>query len=75
MAWMRHPHTRMAWRRLSDGSALLFANGAAWPATIEDAKVLAAAQWIDGDTLTRLGSGGRELLQTLADGGYLLPEE
>ncbi len=72
--WMRHPHTRMAWRRLSDGSALLFANGAAWPATVDDAKVLAGAQWLDGDTLAALSSAGRELLQTLADGGYLLPE-
>jgi len=71
---MRHPHTRMAWRRLSDGSALLFANGAAWPATVADAKVLAAAQRLDGATLAALSPAGRELLQTLADGGYLLPE-
>ena len=73
--WMRHPHTRMAWRRASDGSALLFANGAAWPATVEDARVLAAAQWLDGETLSALGPAGRALAQTLADGGYLQPVE
>ena len=74
MAWVRHPYTRMAWRRMGDG-AMLFVNGAAFPASVADAKLIAAAEVLDGDLPAALTGKGRALLQTLADGGHYQPDD
>ena len=72
--WRRHPYSRMAWRRMGDG-ALLFVNGAAFQTSVADAKRIAAADTVNAEVPRSLTSKGRELLQTLADGGHFLPDE
>ena len=74
VTWLRHPYSRMAWRRMGDG-ALLFVNGAAFPTSVTDAKLIAAAEVLDADFPATLTSKGRELLQTLADGGHYQHEQ
>lgn len=73
-AFLRHPYSRMAWRRSGD-AALLFANGAAFAATVADARLIAAAQSPDAELLAALSSRGRALLQALADAGHYLAED
>ncbi len=70
--WMRHPYSRMAWRRAAT-DALLFANGAAFPAAVADARALAAASSVDATLLDALTTKGCGLLQQLADAGHFLP--
>ena len=74
MPWLRHPYSRMAWRRMGDG-ALLFANGAAYPASVADARLIAATAVLGAELPAALTGKGRALLQTLADGGHYQPEQ
>ena len=71
--WQRHPYTRMAWRRTGE-EALLFANGAAWPANVADARLLSAAEQANAALLDALSTRGRQLLQQLAEAGHFLPD-
>ena len=48
---------------------------AAFPASVADAKLIAAAEVLDGDLPAALTGKGRALLQTLADGGHYQPED
>ena len=73
-AWLRHPYSRMAWRRMGDG-ALLFVNGAAFQTSVADAKFIAATDVVDASLPAALTAKGRELLQTLADGGHYQLDE
>ena len=68
--WERHPYTRMAWRRANDGQARLFVNGVAHACSMNDARLLAAAEQVDADLLAALTRHGRTLIQTLADAGH-----
>ena len=54
---------------------MLFVNGAAFPASVADAKLIAAAEVLDGDLPAALTGKGRALLQTLADGGHYQPDD
>ncbi|PJK06601.1 transcriptional regulator [Lysobacteraceae bacterium NML71-0210] len=71
--WQRHSYSRMAWRKSGDG-ALLFANGGAWPASVADAKRIAAAELLDAQLAAQLSPQGQALLQTLADAGHYQPQ-
>ncbi len=74
VTWLRHPYSRMAWRRMGDG-ALLFVNGAAFPISVADAKLIAGADTLEASLPATLTSKGRELLQTLAEGGHYQRDE
>jgi len=69
----RHPMTRMAWRRAAKG-AVLFASGQALPMAIADARILAAAEELDGGLYRGLGQQGRDAVSVLITSGhYVLP--
>ena len=72
--WLRHPYSRMAWRKMGD-AALLFANGAAFPASVADARLIAGMEQVDEEAAAALTGKGRALLQQLADAGHYQPVE
>ena len=76
-ALLRHPWSRMAWRRLHAGDgAHLYAGGGAHPLPVEDARRLAAAEAIDGALYAALESAGRDaVFALLAAGHYHLERE
>lgn len=73
---LRHPWSRMAWRRASTGGARLYAGGQAHALAVEDARTLAAADAIDQTLYARLGPPGHAAVQALlAAGHYHLVQE
>lgn len=72
--WIRHPYSRMAWRKAGRG-AMLFANGQRFDCSLADARLLAAANGIDADLLAALTMPGRAVLQSLAEAGHYVPED
>jgi len=69
---LRHPFSRMAWRRARRG-AQLFASGQSFALPIGDAKRLAAAQEIDARSFKALGAAGRDALHALVRAGHFQP--
>jgi 50S ribosomal protein L16 3-hydroxylase len=71
-ALLRHPWSRMAWRRLSraDGGAHLYAGGNTYPMTVEDARRLAAAEAVDGALYAALEPAGRDAVNALLAAGH-----
>jgi len=77
-ALLRHPWSRMAWRRLNraEGAAHLYAGGTTYPMTVEDARRLAAADAVDGALYAALEPAGRDAVNALlAAGHYHLARE
>lgn len=76
-ALLRHPWSRMAWRRLHAGDgAHLYAGGGLHAMPAADASRLAAADAIDGALYAALGPAGRDAaVALLAAGHYHLARE
>ena len=74
---LRHPWSRMAWRKASR-SARLYAGGRAMVLPARDAQRLAAADTIDGALYDGLSQAGRDAVFELLDAGHYrlaLPDE
>lgn len=74
---LRHPWTRMAWRKAAQG-ATLFASGQSYPLPVRDAQRIAAADAFDGRSYAALSERGRDALYELLQGGHYqlaLPDE
>jgi 50S ribosomal protein L16 3-hydroxylase len=72
---LRHPFTRMAWRRAGRG-ARLYASGHDFPMPLRDARRLAAAPAIDGAGYAALSPAGRDAVMALyGQGHYQLPAD
>lgn len=69
---LRHPWSRMAWRRTrrDPGSARLYAGGTAHSLTVTDARRLAAADRINGTLYAALEQAGRNAVITLLAAGH-----
>lgn len=73
---LRHPWSRMAWRRSGDGGARLFAGGTAYRMQPTDAQQLAAADVVNAALHAGLSDAGREaVIALLAAGHYQLQQE
>ncbi len=71
---VRHPWTRVAWRRAARGASL-FAAGDAHPLPLRDARRLAAASRLDGAGYAALSDAGRDCVCMLvAQGHYVLDD-
>lgn len=71
----RHPWTRAAWRRSTERKTIgkLYVAGQIHALPLADARTLAAAETLDGDTYARLSAQGQSLvLDLLAEGQYQL---
>ena len=75
----RHPWTRVAWRRSGDDKsalAKLYVAGQTHALPLTDARTLAAADTLDGDTYAALTPDSQSLLlELLAEGHYRLENE
>ena len=75
----RHPWTRVAWRRSGDDKsalAKLYIAGQTHALPLTDARTLAAADTLDGDTYAALTPNSQSLLlELLAEGHYRLENE
>ena len=74
---LRHPWSRMAWRKASKG-ARLYAGGRVLVLPARDAQRLAAADTIDGALYDGLSQAGRDAVFELLDAGHYrlaLPDE
>jgi 50S ribosomal protein L16 3-hydroxylase len=72
---LRHPWTRMAWRR-SGRTARLYVGGHDMQLPVRDAKRLAAAAEIDAATYDALSQRGRDIVIELMEAGhYRLPPD
>ena len=75
----RHPWTRVAWRRSGDRKstlAKLYVAGHTHALPVTDARTLAAADTLDGDTYAALSAESQSLvLDLLAEGHYRLDNE
>ena len=75
----RHPWTRVAWRRSGDRKstlAKLYVAGHTHALPVTDARTLAAADTLDGDTYAALSAESQSLvLELLAEGHYRLDNE
>jgi 50S ribosomal protein L16 3-hydroxylase len=72
---LRHPWTRMAWRRSGRG-ARLYVGGLALPMPVRDARRLAAAREVDSALYTALSQAGRDaVIDLLTAGHYQLPAD
>ncbi len=74
---LRHPWTRMAWRKAAQG-ATLFASGQSYALPARDAQRIAAADGFDGRSYAALSERGRDAVYDLLLGGHYqlaLPEE
>ena len=77
-ALQRHPWTRVAWRRSAERktAATLYVAGQIHALPLADARALAAADTLDGDTYATLSPEGQSLvLDLLAQGHYRLEGE
>jgi 50S ribosomal protein L16 3-hydroxylase len=73
---LRHPWSRMAWRRDSLGGARLYVGGQAYAMAVADARTLAAAEAIHQALYTDLGPLGQSaVLALLAAGHYQWAQE
>lgn len=73
---LRHPWSRMAWRRDSHGGARLYVGGQSHCMDIADARHLAAAEGIGSAQYTSLTARGRSaVVELLATGHYQLDSE
>ena len=76
---LRHPWSRMAWRRSHRADAthaLLYAGGVSYPLAPADAQQLAAADVVDASLHAGLSDAGRNaVMALLAAGHYQLVEE
>jgi 50S ribosomal protein L16 3-hydroxylase len=66
---LRHPWSRMAWRRAGKGGRL-FASGQAFELPVRDAQRLAAADAIDAALYQALAQGGRDVVFALLEAGH-----
>lgn len=66
---LRHPWTRMAWRRSGKG-ARLYAAGRDFDLPLRDAQRLAASNSLAGDTYVALGDAGRDAVFALYEDGH-----
>jgi 50S ribosomal protein L16 3-hydroxylase len=74
----RHPWTRVAWRRSAERKSIgkLYVAGRIHALPLADARALAAAESLDGDTYAALSPDGQALvLELLAEGHYRLDVE
>ncbi len=75
----RHPWTRVAWRRSGDRTSVrakLYVAGQTHALPLVDARTLAAADTLDGDTYAALSPDSQSLvLDLLAEGHYRLENE
>jgi 50S ribosomal protein L16 3-hydroxylase len=72
---LRHPWTRMAWRRAGRGSRL-FAGGLSLPMPVRDARRLADATEVGGALYAGLSQAGRDaVIELLAAGHYQIPSD
>src|SRR5690606_2913440 len=70
-ALLRHPWSRMAWRRAHAGNgARLYAGGLALPMPVRDAQRLAAAEAVDGGLYEALSPAGRDAVYALCEAGH-----
>ena len=73
-AWLRHPLSRMAWRR-QGRAARLYANGEAFAMPVADARRLAAATTLDGAAYAALSQAGRDAAFALYEAGHYRRED
>jgi 50S ribosomal protein L16 3-hydroxylase len=66
---LRHPWTRVAWRRATRG-ATLFVSGQDYPLPLADARLLANNASIDGHDYEALSQHGRDVLFALLSAGH-----
>jgi len=66
---LRHPWSRMAWRRAGKGGRL-FASGQAFELPARDAQRLAAADTLDGALYRSLAEAGRDAVFALLEAGH-----
>ncbi|MDQ3229296.1 MAG: cupin domain-containing protein [Pseudomonadota bacterium] len=66
---LRHPWSRMAWRKATRG-AMLYASGYAFAMSARDAQILAASDSIDGARYGKLSDAGRDAVYALLQGGH-----
>ena len=71
-ALLRHPWSRMAWRRAhaTGAPARLYAGGLALPMPVRDAQRLAAAEAVDGGLYEALSPAGRDAVYALCEAGH-----
>ncbi|MFN7184702.1 MAG: winged helix domain-containing protein, partial [Thermomonas haemolytica] len=72
---LRHPWSRMAWRRGTDGHARLYAGGGMHLLDAGDARRLAAAGRIDAEAYAGLSGPGRAALLALVGAGHYQLEQ
>ncbi len=73
---LRHPWSRMAWRRDSLGNARLYTGGQAHAMAVADARILAATEYVDQTLYAGLAMAGRQAVHALlATGHYRLEQE
>ncbi|MDR7098771.1 50S ribosomal protein L16 3-hydroxylase [Lysobacter niabensis] len=68
-ALVRHPYSRMAWRKAGRG-AKLYVNGQDHDLPVRDAKSVANAKGIDGATYAALSEAGRDRVHELLQAGH-----
>ncbi|WP_334179855.1 cupin domain-containing protein [Pseudoxanthomonas sp.] len=66
---LRHPFSRVAWRRRSKG-ATLFCNGMDYALPVKEAQRLAALEGLDGAAYAALSEAGRDAVMALAAQGH-----
>ena len=66
---LRHPWTRMAWRKAAQG-ATLFASGHDHALPVRDAQRIAAGSRFDGPAYAALSERGRDVVYDLLQGGH-----
>ena len=66
---VRHPYSRMAWRKAGRG-ARLFVNGQAYDLPVRDAKSVANAKGIDGALYAALSQAGKDRVHELLQAGH-----
>jgi 50S ribosomal protein L16 3-hydroxylase len=76
-ALVRHPWSRMAWRK-AGRAARLYVNGQAHPLAVRDARAVANTASVDAAAYAALSQEGRDLVFALFEAGYYqlqLPDE
>jgi len=66
---LRHPFSRVAWRRRRKG-ATLFCNGVDYALPVKEAQQLAALEGLDGAAYAALSEAGRDAVMALAAQGH-----
>jgi 50S ribosomal protein L16 3-hydroxylase len=68
-ALVRHPWSRMAWRK-AGRAARLYVNGQAHPLAVRDARAIANTASVDATAYSALSQEGRDLVFALFEAGY-----